>query len=280
MKKILLALVCFLFASQVYAIDYITIDTVYSFTPGTGQNAGQSETYYPQNIFGLPWANADSIVPASMPSDLLSLGMGGEIVVGFKNHEITDGEGDDFYVYENVMYEQMVGVYFAEPAKVAVSQDGENWVEFPFDSLTLVGCAGLRPTLKAEDTTDIRNRGGDGFDLSTLGLQAIKYIKITDITQMVKSNKEHPYYNVMLSGFDLDAVVGVNFRDEVSSVRENIICVNSLDEIAQNYFGKVAVYDISGSRIFCDEAGKLPELQLRNGVYFVKYGDKTVKFMK
>lgn len=280
MKKILLAFVCFLCASQIYAIDYIAIDTVYRFTPGTGQNAGQSETYYPQNIFGLPWANADSLVPASMPEDMLSLGMGGEIVVGFKNHEITDGEGDDFYVYENVIYMQMVGGLFAEPAKVAVSSDGENWVEFPYDEMTLEGCAGVSPTLKAEDSTDIRKRGGDGFDLAKLGLSAIKYIKITDITEMLKNNKEHPYYNAVLSGFDLDAVVGVNFREAVSSVRENIVCINSLDEIARNYFGKVAVYDITGSRIFCGEASGLPELQLRSGVYFVKYGDQTVKFMK
>ncbi len=257
------------------AQSYITIDTVYKFTPGTGQNVGQDPMYYPNNIFGKPYSKADSLVPASSPEDLCSLGMNGEIIVGFKNYSIIDRDGVDFIIYENVMRNPILNRYFVEPAKVSVSNDGVNWTEFPFDSLTLDGCAGTKPTISANLDIDILQSGGNGFDLAQIGLTEIKYIKITDVCEIIKNNKKHPFYDVTISGFDLEALVGVNFKDNsITSIEENSQKIRNfvnIKEIIANTSGQYEVYSISGERIFFgngDELNKF-DTQLNSGVYMI-----------
>jgi len=81
-------------------------------------------------------------LPASSPYDVVELGFGGEIIVGCKNYYIVDKEGPDFIIFENVfMYGN--GKIFAEPGVVSVSRDGIEFVEFPFNPLTLEGLAGI-----------------------------------------------------------------------------------------------------------------------------------------
>ncbi|MCX6153332.1 MAG: hypothetical protein NT007_04145 [Candidatus Kapabacteria bacterium] len=192
-----------------------TIDTVFSFVPGKGQNAGQDSAHYPMNIFGPPDTLAGYLVQSSSPDQVLSIGLGGEIIVGFKGFFVEDKPGDDFTIFENAFFNPVTKKIFAEPAKVAVSQDGIKYYEFPFDSLTLVGCAGLTPTIGNKNPFDPNESGGDKFDLANLGLKYIKFIKITDICQMVLKNKNHPYYDPIISGFDLDAVVGLHLISKI-----------------------------------------------------------------
>ncbi len=257
------------------AQSYITIDTVYKFTPGSGQNVGQDPMYYPNNIFGKPYSKADSLVPASNPDDLCSLGMNGEIIVGFKNYSIIDREGIDFIIYENVMKNQILNRYFIEPAKVSVSNDGVNWTEFPFDSLTLDGCAGTKPTISANLDIDVLQSGGNGFDLSQIGVTEIKYIKITDVSEIIKNNKKHPFYDVTISGFDLEALVGVNFKDNsITSIEENSLKIRNfvnIKEIIANTSGQYEVYSISGERMFIGDGDELNKFdsQLNAGVYII-----------
>ena len=82
--------------------EFITIDTVINFSPGSGQSTGQSQEYYPLNIFGLPSDKANENVPENSPYEILSLGLGGKIIVSFKDYSIVDLEGADFIIFENV----------------------------------------------------------------------------------------------------------------------------------------------------------------------------------
>lgn len=280
MKKIIVISALFLcLANFAQAADFITLDTVYSFTPGTGQNAGQDSAYFPANIFGTPCAYADSIAPASSPSDLLSLGLGGEIVVGFKNFSVIDGEGDDFFTFENVMYNLLAQKYFVEPAKVAVSKNGVDWYEFPFDSLTLAGCAGVHPTYKDSTGDGFTGRGGDGFDIAKSGFDEINYIKITDVSSIVKSNKQHPFYDATISGFDLDAVVAVHFKSKGAGIAENSVTheksMTSREFLREmeNSDGIFSVIDINGNKIVGGSLGELRNFfdSCADGVYFATH---------
>ncbi len=185
------------------------IDTVVAFRPGTGQNFGQSPAFFPRNVFGLPDTNAREDVPSANPAEICSLGLGGEIIVGFKNALLLDRAGADFTVFENA-FVRFDGRVFAEPAKVAVSRDGVRFVEFPFDSLTLRGCAGITPTRGNESPFNPARSGGDAFDLATIQMDSVRFIKITDISAFVLNNPRHPFFDPTITGFDLDAVVGLH----------------------------------------------------------------------
>ncbi len=192
------------------------IDTVYAFRPGTGQNFGQDSAYFPRNIFGPPDSSARPDRPSASPEQICSLGLGGEIIVGFKGMLLRDGPGPDFVVFENAFFSPITGKVFAEPALVAVSRDGEQWLEFPWDTLTLEGCAGRTPTNGAADPLDPVSAGGDWFDLALLGVDSVRYIRIRDLTWWLKERPWHPFWDPTLSGFDLDAV-GARFLQPISS---------------------------------------------------------------
>lgn len=231
-----ISIVLFLMISliELQSFEQKSIDTVYYFKPGTGQNAGQSSECYPQNIFGLPDTNANESVPASSPLKLLSLGMDGEIIVGFKGYDIVDGEGDDFTIFENVFLNSLTHKLFVEPAIVSVSQDGVNFIDFPFDSLTLVGCAGTKPTLGANNPFDPSVSGGNSFNLSDVGLNRVSYIKIKDFCRYVYENHDHPFFDPTLSGFDLDAVLGLHLDAKNIDKVNNINIDNHLYDIHIN----------------------------------------------
>lgn len=230
--------------------SYITLDTVYKFTPGTGQDFGQDSMFFPKNIFGKPFENADSIAPNSSPYDLLSLGLGGEIIVGFKDYKITDKPGIDFIVYENVMKNQITEKYFVEPAEISVSNDGINFIPFPFDTATLKGAAGITPTLGKMVDIDVLKSGGDGFDIADLGLKEVKYIKIKDVTKIIM-NPNHRYYDKTLSGFDLDAVLAVHFEKITNAICEKSANIKTI--IEDNSYADVSVYNLLGEQIIKDK---------------------------
>lgn len=171
---------------------------VIQFTPGL--NAGFGESDFPQVVLGPPGGKGNE--QGSL--NVLSLGVGGEIVLGFGNRNIVDGEGVDFVVFENPF---AIGGNlekpFAELAQVAVSMDGENWTSFPcsIDSeYPWPGCAGWQyvesfPT--CSESMDSALTGGDLFDLGAVGLQEARYIRIVDLSESGSAPS---------AGFDLDAV--------------------------------------------------------------------------
>jgi len=187
-------------------------DSVISFSPGKGQNAGQTSEYFPLNVLGLPDTNATWDVPSSDPAQICCLGLGGTITLGFMKHPIIDKPGADFSVFENafLMYRNKI---FCEPARVEISRDNIHYYQYDYDTLYLSGCAGLTPTNGKNNPSDPSVSGGDHFDIGILGLDTVRYVRITDICNLILKNKKHPSYSLALSGFDLDAVVAVHHAD-------------------------------------------------------------------
>ncbi len=271
------------------------IDTVYSFTPGTGQNAGQSDEYFPKNIFGIPSRTANSTVPESSPDEICSLGFGGEIIIGFKGHYLYDGPGPDFIIFENVFINPVTKKMFVEPATVSVSQDGINYIPFPYNPETLEGCAGLTPTNGDQNPFDPNLSGGDKFDIAELGLSMITHIKITDISEQIKNNKQHKYYDPIISGFDLDALTGLYLSlittVELSS-KQNQPQVQINDDYLtliniEGEFSFIDIYDTMGRLMKTDKIYRPKRIDiqsLQNGAYIAvissQFGTFVKKFIK
>lgn len=262
-------------------------DTVFSVRWGTGQNFGREQ--FPRNVLGLPDTSARADRPAVTAEAVCSLGLGGEIIIGWKNAILLNRTGADFTVFENVF------LYFgerryAEPAKVAVSQDGVRFVEFPFDSLSLRGCAGVTPTNGDKSAFNPNVSGGDSFDLAVIGMDSVRFIKITDVSQIVLNNTQHPFYDPTISGFDLDAVVGVSLvsaprttsvvleHQNTSAVQvsvivgENGIVVQSLSLLPQESV-RAELYTLLGSCVArADDvisSAFIPTDALPKGAYFL-----------
>lgn len=172
---------------------------------GGGQDFGQDA--FPEPVLGGP--QGGGVTRGSL--DVMSLGNGGWVTLGFSPRVIVDGSGPDFIVFENPFYaggDPQAPV--AELGTVAVSVDGEEWYEFscePGDAPPYPGCAGWTPV--AADVTEPESvspfepgqAGGEAFDLSDLGLQEARFVRITDLVGD----------DVI---FDLDAVSIVNGRCE------------------------------------------------------------------
>lgn len=250
----------FIFIFSFNLKSQLFIDTVYSFTPGTLQYTGQSEEYYPMNIYGPPSINATKYIQETTPEQILSLGLDGEIIVGLKNNLIINKPGPDFIIFENAFINQFNNKVYAEPAIVSVSKDGITFFEFPYNVNSLTGLAGVTPTIGKEDPFNYPACGGNAFDLSDLNIDSVRFIKISDITTQILNNTKHPNYNPTLSGFDLDAVSIINHSDIINSVTSRNI-------IAENM-----IYDIFGN--------KIQNISNYNGHYFIITENKTLKNVK
>lgn len=179
------------------------VTRVVSFTPGEG--AGFGADAMPGVVMGPPVGAGD----LRGGTDVVSLGAGGTVVVGF-DVDIVDGEGDDFTVFENPF--QVPGAplrYWEELGEVAVSEDGVRWVAFrcdPQGARPHTGCAGWNPVYSAPATgycaTDGRVSGGDGFDLRTVGLRRARYVRVRDLGTQGRTDPA--------TGFDLDAVAVIH----------------------------------------------------------------------
>ncbi|MFP6765555.1 MAG: hypothetical protein VB858_18145 [Planctomycetaceae bacterium] len=181
-------------------------DRVVMFQRGSG--GGNGEDRLPQIVLGAP--RGAGRLKAS--THVLSLGERGFITLEFVDNEVFDGPGPDFIVFENPFLAEQGNdpdFGFFELAKVEVSVDGERWVEFPYDTASRKGCAGHRPVLAHAkknqiDPTDPKQAGGDPFDLRTVGLKVIRFIRITDVQGAGGDDGA--------AGFDLDAVAACHSR--------------------------------------------------------------------
>lgn len=264
---------------------FIANEVVY-FLPGTGQNSGQDPEYFPENIFKLPPSTAGKNFQAADPKDICSIGMGGEIVLFFKEGYIIDGPGADFTIFENAFVNPVTNKVFAEPAKIAVSENGVDFFEFPFDSLSLQGCAGINWVNGKNNPFDPSVSGGDQFDIADLGLSRIRYVKITDICQMILDNKEHPFYDPIISGFDLDCVVGINVNSTSASVedyRDDCLFFQYEDYITIEYPSDhtaktFEIYNVYGEIVISEKFSnyvRFPLYNLSRGVYFTNIFSKN-----
>lgn len=210
-------------ASDVWA------DAVVSFSPGEGAGFGQN--FFPDNILGPPDPDPtlNETNASFKPQEILSLGHGGEIILEFIDNHIVDGPGPDFTVFENVFIIFSTNEPFIEAAIVSVSMNGIDFVEFPYDTATFAGLAGVTPTLNNKQFTDPEVSGGDSFDLSTVGLPYARFVKLTDLGDIKKEGLSN-------GDFDLDAVIAVNSQPGMPTAvadEQNEIPLNF--ELSQNY---------------------------------------------
>lgn len=180
--------------------------SVESFEAGIG--AGFHQGLLPDIVLGPPQGQGTE----TGSLDVLSLGAGGEIVLGFGDLGIVDGPGPDLLVFENAFWPgDDPTMVFAELGEVSVSEDGETWLTFPCDSTgdgqgNFKGCAGVTPTLAYDAATlvplDPTLSGGDAFDLADVGLKRARFVKIRDLETQPPGGTT--------SGFDLDAVGAIH----------------------------------------------------------------------
>jgi hypothetical protein len=156
-------------------------------------------------------------------TDVVSLGGGGSIIVGFGPNAIVDGPGVDFVVFENP-FDYGDGDRYVEPGEVSVSDDGKNWVPFPCHDLTqeepdggwgATQCGGMNlvfsnPYENPVDRDqppispfDLAHAGGDQYDLASIGVRHANYVRIRNI---VASEPCTDAGDTKKNGFDLDAV--------------------------------------------------------------------------
>lgn len=171
-------------------------DAVASVTYGTGAGFGQDKM--PGVVLGPP--RGCGYFCGSL--DVLVLGNSGTITLEFTNNSVVDEEGPDLAVYENVLY--LGGdplSRFMEVATVEASADGLNWFQFPSsedaafattDPRRWPGYAGVNctdpigapivpPAVPCGDGSGaFPNIGGDLFDLADAGLEAARFVRITD----------------------------------------------------------------------------------------------------
>lgn len=181
-----------------------TVSCVESFEPG--EAAGFGAEQYPEVIYGEPLGNGNT----QGSTDVLSLGRQGTITLGFGGNAIVDGPGVDFIVFENpFLHGSMGDQVFSELAEVSVSSDGQTWVSFPCaaESMPPTGCAGHAPVFANGDLEisafDPAVSGGDPFDLSTVGLAEVRFVRIRDIEGAGAAPT---------AGFDLDAIAIINAK--------------------------------------------------------------------
>jgi len=227
-------------------------DHVATFQPLTPGGWGHS--FIPSNVTGPPWISSSLSVPqtyspANAPTDVASLHtraassgqpVSGSIVLEFKDNIIENGPGPDFSVFENVFFVRgNPANRFMEPAIVSVALFEGEWHRFPIDVVPSTGgsipdesspgyyASGFagRNATTGDDPTDPTRSGGDAFDLSSLGipdLTWVRFIKIETTGHAARLDDiggqpvKHTSATSALSGdntsgFDLDAVSAVNY---------------------------------------------------------------------
>ncbi len=180
-------------------------DCVESFVPAEGVAFGHDAM--PDIVLGPPHGG-----PAGAGSmDVASLGCAGRITLAFDPPAIVDGPGPDFLVFENAF--RTGEETFAEPARVLVSDDGEQWAAFDCivdgaGTWPPSGCAGIEPVLAEGDpATDPATAGGDAFDLADAGLARARFVRLVDVTEEHYGDRK--WCEGDAGGFDLDAVAAV-----------------------------------------------------------------------
>ncbi len=179
-----------------------------------GEDAGFGQGLMPGVVLGPPQGAGTYM--GSL--DVLSLGVGGSITLSFGPDAcVLDGSGDDLVVLENVFYVAGDGTNrFIETARVAVSRNGTDFVEFPTevdaalspgDPNRYSGFAGVEAVLEGDTPATV---GGDRFDLEKVGLPWIRFIRITDTAEDPWDAGDEFGTGYGKAGFDLDAVGAIH----------------------------------------------------------------------
>ncbi|MCK4307516.1 T9SS type A sorting domain-containing protein [candidate division WOR-3 bacterium] len=211
-----LFLVFMLFSSRVLCLE-IGADSVVSINYGA--NAGFGQDSFSQIVLGMPKGAG----PTMGSLDVLSLGKMGDITLFFLDEIMVDGPGYDLAVFENPFF---VGGdsnnIYLEVAFVEISAEGSSFIPYPFEFDSTIhpvgnparykGLAGVWPVNSNEGVPDPRNpdsSGGDFFDLSEVGLENARFVKIIDAGDSIYDGG----WDKGAAGFDLDAIVAIHWTD-------------------------------------------------------------------
>lgn len=179
------------------------IQQVVEFLGGNGDGFGQADLIF--WLLGPPYGGGEF----AGSTDVVSLGIGGVVVLGFPRFFPIDGPGSDFIIFENFFPPRGGQNYFVEPAIVSVSRDGITYRNFPcLREPPYTGCAGTHPVFANAETNNINPRdpaaaGGDAYDLGDVGLPYARFIRIRDISFGIGGAGS---IAAGTAGFDLDAV--------------------------------------------------------------------------
>jgi len=183
------------------------LDRVRAFEPGTSAGFGAD------SLPGVVRRAPEGFGLDQGSTDVVSLGDNGRIVVSFDNNAVVDGEGDDLVIFENPFFSGPL--LFAELAFVEVSPDGKQWFAFPYDAESGEGLAGRAPVLANSDNgldpLDPAS-GGDRFDLADVGLDFVRFVRITDAGEQIDDPGNHAFAGTK-GGFDLDAAGAIHSTD-------------------------------------------------------------------
>ena len=235
-------------------------------------------------------------------TSLVSLGDSGSITLSFP-FTITDEPGFDIAVFENtfpsVPFQD--DHYFVELGHVSVSYDGVNFINFPATSLTDTTTQ-LDPFgyINVREVNNLvgKYEAGYGvpFDLNEIGIDSIRYLKITDaVGTMIDSlasrdnfgNKiNDPYPTPFASGgVDVEAVAALNQLNvvaisEIDAMKEVTVFPNPVfqSEIlhiqgSKNKVYSVEMFDLLGKRVLSSRALGSTEIEtivMLKGAYFLK----------
>ncbi|MBN4072638.1 T9SS type A sorting domain-containing protein [Crocinitomix catalasitica] len=262
-----------------------------------------SDSGSPDASFGIPseatsYAEGNSI-------DVVSLGDGGEIVLGF-NFPIQNDPGPDFAVFENGFDD-----FFLEFAHVEVSTDGITFVRIP--STTLVPITVQTASFGSTDTKLIHNLAGkfrqgfgtpfdleDVVDSTGINLDSINYVKIIDVVGSVGPlYGSYDQFGIIINdpfptafesgGFDLDgvAVLHANGSFVVGLEEEAHIQIypnptNGIARISGLNLESIQLFDLTGSMIIhtVENEIDLRELSLPSGIYVIKIRTSTSSFTR
>ncbi|HYB99179.1 MAG TPA: carboxypeptidase-like regulatory domain-containing protein [Candidatus Limnocylindrales bacterium] len=183
------------------------LDRVRAFSPGI--TAGFGADRLPDIVLGRP----EGLGADQGSLDVVSLGKGGSIVVSFDDNAVMDGPGDDLVIFENAFHAgSSEGPLFTEYAFVEVSRDGRNWLRFPHDPQSGQGLAGQAPVFAASSNNIdplSQAAGGDRFDIGALGIDLVRYVRLTDAGDEVDDYGNHSFPGTK-GGFDLDAAAALH----------------------------------------------------------------------
>lgn len=173
---------------------------VVSFKAGGGAGFGQDKI--PEIVLGPPNPQGEAI-----STDVLSLGMGGEITIELAA-AAADGDGPDFTIFENPFVINGTTTVFTELGEVSASEDGNVFHTFACNPNDLDNshCAGVNPVLvntaPGIPADNPMVSGGDLFDLKDIGLSRARFIRIIDLKSVFGADGK--------AGFDLDAVIALH----------------------------------------------------------------------
>ena len=264
-----------------------------------------SITRGPMNILepSLGLTNYGSAIDGSFIADnnVISLGDGGQAIATFAE-AIVNGPGPDFAVFENGFAN-----HYMEVAFVDVSSDGINYSRF--ESISETPTDVQIDNFSYSDCRYLYNLAGKyrvffgtPFDLEELSgtagldINHITHIKIIDVVGSITPDTgsydsqgniiNDPYPTPFESGgFDLDAIgvihstnLHLNELSQNTSVFPNptkdLIYLHGFD------VGTKCISNLNGLLITTFEGTKYSALNLPAGMYFIKQGGKTVRFIK